>query len=499
MTSNHTQYYHQHDKQEAPYEWFAWTFPGAISQMTLGTISTCSSALILYIIYKSPVKLNTTYHRIMALLSTFDLCVSSALALGTLPIPESSIPYSTPTLGTTGTCMAQGLMLSIGGTGVIDTTLCLAWYYVCRILRVSTWTITRIYEPIFYIYIIVSNANGTFSMLKTNWINIQHWTAYCGTSPIPTSCWLDMEENPASLNDHAIDPKCQWPTDPNDPYLKYYPFCKYYVATEFSLIVLAMLIVVLVVYQNERKMTGDDVDSEEEGEEGHTDDTQYFLKEQTRSILRQASLFVFACFVTWYFFLIMDVNTQASYPRVQDVLQTILVPLGGFWNMLIFVHIKIRLIRDSNHNIKSNFEAFMIVITEPDSIPDMILSGMENVLTEETNALLSVSMDDEEEEEGYSMSQEEASSNDHTSHPSAYDDLLSESRTPTSGSNILSATSSLLSFMAALDSNNREEKLSKYNTIPSYGAVNDKRTVKFALDDEDVAARGRIRRPLRRN
>jgi len=168
--------------------------------------------------------------------------------------------------------------------------------------------------------------------------------------------------------------------------------------------------------------------------------------------------------------------------------------------MLIFVHIKIRLIRDSNHNIKSNFEAFMIVITEPDSIPDMILSGMENVLTEETNALLSVSMDDEEEEEeGYSMSQEEASSHDHTSHPSAYDDLLSESRTPTSGSNILSATSSLLSFMAALDSNNREEKLSKYNTIPSYGAVNNKRTVKFALDDKDVAARGRIRRPLRRN
>ncbi len=466
--------------EEAPYEWFAWTLPGAMLQMTLGTISTFSSALILYIIIcKSTAKLlNSTYHRIMALLSTFDLCLSSALALGTLPIPESSVPYSTPTLGTTDTCMAQGLMLSIGVGGVVDATLCLAWYYVCRILRVSTWTITRIYEPIFYIYIIANNATVTFSMLKNNYINIQHWSSYCGFSPIPTSCWLDMEENSVSLNNYAIlDPKCQWPIEPNDSYLKYEHFLEYNVATEFSLIVLAMLIVILVVYQNERKMAGDDVDSEE-GEGGHTDDMQYFLNEEMRCILRQASLFVLTCLVTWTILINpADENTRATNPRVQDIVQTILYPLGGFWNMLIFVYTKVCLIRDTNHDIKSNLEAFMIVITEPDSIPDLVLSGMENVMMDDDDTL---------------PSQEESSSSHYASHPSAYDDLQSNTKTPSRSTalNILSEKS-LFSCMAALNSHG-EERLSKQDNVPSYGAVNKNRT------DEEVPAKGHICRPMRR-
>ncbi len=416
------------------------------------------------------------------------------MALGTLPIPESTIPYSTPTLGTTGTCMALGLMISIGAYGVMDTTLCLAWYYVCRILRVRTWTITRIYEPIFYTCIIADNANTIISMLKYNWINIQHWSAYCCTSPIPTSCWLDMEKNSVSLNDHDTDPKCQWPTDPNNPDVKDEKILLYSGFMQLSLIVLAVLIVVFVVSQNERNMTDDS--SESEDQEG-TDDDRFYLKEQTHNIRYQAFMFVLACLVTWYFWIApADENKRASNPRVRDILQTILTPLGGFWNMLIFVHIKIRLIRDTNHDIKSNFEAFMAVIKEPDSIPEMVLSGMEKITTEENDALLSVSINDGEEE-GYSMPQEEASSQ-YTSHPSAYDDLLSESRTLASGSNGLSAASSLFSFMAAVNSNN-EEKLSNHRTIPSYGAVNNNRTVRFALDDEEVAARGRIRRPIRRN
>ena len=128
-------YYHQYeDEQPPPYEWFAWTCTGASSQMLLGFISTFSSALIIYVIFRSPVNLRSTFHRIMALLSVFDICLSSGFASGTFLIPESSIPYSTPTMGTIGTCKAQGLMMGIG-MGLVDTTLCLAWYYVCRILR----------------------------------------------------------------------------------------------------------------------------------------------------------------------------------------------------------------------------------------------------------------------------------------------------------------------------------------------------------------------------
>ncbi len=122
---------------------------------------------------------------------------SSAFALGTIPIPQSTgVPYTTPTLGTDNTCFVQGFMMYIGGSGLIDTTLCLAWYYVYKILRTSNWTIvTRIYEPIFYVYIVADNVISFSLFLQhSSSITIYPWSAYCFFSPIPSSCWIPSEK-----------------------------------------------------------------------------------------------------------------------------------------------------------------------------------------------------------------------------------------------------------------------------------------------------------------
>ncbi len=73
----------------------------------------------------------------MALVSSFDICVSASLALATIPIPKSLIPFQGPTLGTNGTCIAQGVFIQFGAFGTTDSTLCLAWFYVCTALRVK--------------------------------------------------------------------------------------------------------------------------------------------------------------------------------------------------------------------------------------------------------------------------------------------------------------------------------------------------------------------------
>lgn len=408
----------------------------------------------------------------MALLSIFDLCLSFALALGTVPIPKNTIPYKGPTLGTNGTCFVQGLMIGIGSTGVLDTTLCLAWYYVCRILGLSNWTITRIYEPVFYTYIIASNISDIFYLIEYDWINVKHWCAYCGYSPIPSSCWL-KDSDSVSLSDHALDVNCQWPTDPNDIYLEMEKSAKKYMVIEFCLIVLAMLIIVLVVRQNEYNV------DEEEAEGVTTSSTRsedrYYLKEQTHLVLRQASMFVLACLVTWCLVFIPS-DQDANYSQVCDVLQTILVPLGGFWNMLIFVHVKIRLVRDTKKDANSNFKTFKDIIMDPHSIPDIVLSGLENVKVEEK--MDAASDDDSVGEEGGCMPQEMSR---YTSHPSAYDDLWSNSNTQEAMMDDLSETKPLVLLPL-------KKALNLGSSKASYGGMDDNQEVDpwGAEDVEDV-------------
>jgi hypothetical protein len=63
------------------YKPFAATFAGFILPLLSGTISACSSGLIIYIILRSQQKLSTTYHRIMAFMSAFDIISSIFIAL----------------------------------------------------------------------------------------------------------------------------------------------------------------------------------------------------------------------------------------------------------------------------------------------------------------------------------------------------------------------------------------------------------------------------------
>ncbi len=429
-----------------PRQWFAWTLTDVVSQMTLGSISTLSSALILYIIYRSPVKLKSTYHRIMTLLSSCDICLSVPLALATIPMPKSMVPYKGPTLGTDGTCIAQGLFMYFGAGSTADVTLCLAGYYVCIALHVSNRTITRIYEPISYTYIMLINLVPTYLAWRLGNINIRHWSAYCGPSPIPSYCWYEETWMGMADTTTGVDlRKCAWPEEPN-MFLKMETFFKYYVLAVSVLLIIAMLIVISVVCRNEKVMIKEEIEEKDShDEEENVNDTDANANanassdgdrhlKQTRLIVRQAILYILAFFFTWIFVII---PWDEKSPKIYDILESVLFPLGGFWNMLIFVHIKIQLIREANPTtIDSNFKAFMVLIKEPDTVPEMVLDGMENVVIIDRPLVYDNPAEDLSEED---LSEEESSSK-FTSNPSAYDGLSSRA-TPTDASHGLSGAS----------------------------------------------------------
>ena len=70
---------------------FTVTLAGFIVPMFTGLLSACSSGLIIYIISKSPQKLSTTHHRIMAFMSVFDVIASIFIALGTIMMPTDIV------------------------------------------------------------------------------------------------------------------------------------------------------------------------------------------------------------------------------------------------------------------------------------------------------------------------------------------------------------------------------------------------------------------------
>ena len=102
-----------------------------------------------------------------------------------------------------------------------------------------------------------------------------------------------------------------------------------------------------------------------------------------------------------------------------DGLETFLPSLQGFWNMLIFVYHKIRIIRDNDSTIDSNTKALTHLLLSPQIIPDeMQFSGFDNVVIENKDIEENNAVIEEEEESVY------------TSNPSKYDGVTRVSSGP---------------------------------------------------------------------
>jgi hypothetical protein len=113
---------------------------GAVVPRFSGSISFFASGLIIYVIFRSPAKLSTVYHRIMFGMGIADMLTSLAMALTTIPMPRPNISevvdsygFEGSRYGNTGTCTAQGFFFMLGGLGtyLYNGTLC--FYYACAI------------------------------------------------------------------------------------------------------------------------------------------------------------------------------------------------------------------------------------------------------------------------------------------------------------------------------------------------------------------------------
>lgn len=350
---------------------FAMTTAGFIVPTVTGLLSTCGSLLILYAIYKSPVQLSTTYHRIMAVMSIFDVLASVCIALTTLPMPsDDSIRYAGPMIGNDLTCQIQGFINLFGFAGGGSMYMSLSWYFVCRMtLMMNPETIRKRIEPFFYL---CSVAIAIF--LPSYYLSKD----YLHATPSDQLCSIGLNHSNCTYN--ALE-------DFFDCDLGYTEFLKalnvaiFLIGFNLSMTAIAMIIITCTIAKKsksikyirdkrrERENDNDDANNDDDdNDQGSTLELRY-----TRVLVVQALMYIFAYFITWIFVVIPVVADldRKSYNIIQ-ILKSIFFPMQGLWNLIIFIYDKAYLLYQDNEK-RSYWQIVKIVLFNPDKVSDIVL------------------------------------------------------------------------------------------------------------------------------
>jgi MFS family permease len=369
------------------YKPFAATIAGFSVQMVTGTLSACSSGLIIYIISRSQQKLSTTYHRIMAFMSAFDIISSLFIALGTIMMPSDTMyKYAGPLLGNKVTCQIQGWLVVFGIGGGTSLNACLAWYFVCSIaFKMKASRIRKYIEPAMYIYIVIIALFVPSFFLSKDLLNPNSYDTFCTIVAYPESCdedkWYDWNH-------------CTWSEGDLEDYFRYVNISFVVIGMQFSLIVVGMSIILWTTFRNNREIksllvientnhrshnhaspSGRNSTVEEQVPGAQSTDSLRSLK-YTRILMLQALMYIGSFMFTWVFTVLSGTFNIASIEL--DAINSVLFPLQGFWNMLIFLYDKTYLIRQHDkHGRDISFcMAFKQILTSPSHTPTFIVSSI---------------------------------------------------------------------------------------------------------------------------
>ena len=349
---------------------FAMTTAGFIVPTITGILSTCCYVLILYAIYKSPHKLSTTYHRIMAMMSIFDILASVCIAFTTLPMPSDDIVrFAGPMLGNHLTCQIQGCILSFGLAGGGSLYMCLSWYFVCRMtLMMHSNTITKRIEPLFYL---ISFGIAIFLpsyYLSKDLLNTVPSDQFCGIGINHSNCNYTFEKEFYEC-DHQINdttyPEFEMSLD----------IVMYLIGFNVVMIVIAMVIIIWTILkknksircalEEQRTFASSNTPSEDEI---NISELRY-----ARVLVVQALMYIFAYLITWIFMIIpMAVYLDRETLNIVQVFKAIFFPMQGFWNLIIFIYDKAYLLYQDDED-RGCWEILKTVLFRPYTVSDIIL------------------------------------------------------------------------------------------------------------------------------
>lgn len=376
------------------YETFYMSRAGFIIPTITGTISFIGSGVILMVIMKSGK--NTAYHRIMFLMSLADMISSLMIALTTIPMPKDVIyPFQGIKLGTKTTCTIQGSLYLIATAMTMCMNGILNIYYTCAIkYRMHEATFKKYVEPILlFLACVVTFVVPSIFLLKRDLINPSPYESYCSVGYYPFHCYHD-ENSECIRGDTSVNG------------LEDFRIV-FLVSTGTGLVVLfvTMGMIIYTFYKSEKALRNfglmkgaepHSIDSStiEKGSESTCNEVRPSTSDSsgdnaatksslTSIITKQALMYICAFSVTWFFTFLTYVRPSEeifySGNNVIQCLKLIFFPLQGFYNMCIFLYLKVYHIQRMDSQI-TNMEAVRIVFTDPGCVPQVLISKLGNLI-----------------------------------------------------------------------------------------------------------------------
>ena len=347
---------------------FYYTKTGVIIPTITGTISFLSSLIIVSFILRS--KQNTTYHRIIFMLSFYDLLTSFAIAITTLPMPRDVIyPFSWPSYGNQSTCAAQGMSYMIGNGGMLCMNGILNIYYLFTLrYKMEEKFFSRYLEPPLYsISVLLSTiVPGVFLYWK-KLLNPSPFDPYCGPYEYPINC--DRTSN----RDDTIE--CRGAGGTNHFTTIYYVS----MITACSTLIVTMGLIIHTFYRSERSLKN----------EVNQNDGSDIARKATRMVTTQASLYVGAFFLTWTFTLVCFLTRSFGTQTVLEGLRMTFQPLQGLFNLLIFFYHKVDLVRKSDEDLRF-VEALYKTMIKPEEVPEVVVSRIEIIAEHDVQRIMKI-------------------------------------------------------------------------------------------------------------
>jgi len=152
-------------------------------------ISVVSSAIIIFMILRSRLKLSNIYHRIMFGMSVTDMILSFALAFSSLPAPVDT-PNTWKAIGNRSTCSAQGYFIMFGTIAAPFYFGSLQIYYFCMIKYQTNRAHVKRLEPYLHGAPILFGLIIAIVGLATDSMN-PGTRGYCWTQDFPLHCIQD--------------------------------------------------------------------------------------------------------------------------------------------------------------------------------------------------------------------------------------------------------------------------------------------------------------------
>ena len=286
-------------------------------------------------------------------MALWDMVTSSMMAITIIPMPKDvKYGFAGVSYGTFNSCEAQAFLLLLGSGYLVFSNMFLNIYYVCTIrYEITEETFRKIIEPIaLLVFTCISMVLPIqFSQLK--YLNPVPYEIWCCVGPYPYDCngkdipCLRGEPYSASLD-------------------RFFTYFILFWLGGLLLVTLFSMVMVILTFRNH------DIASKlvlkqkqiQWAEGSNVLEFALVQRSRTKTITKQALLYILAAFATWSFLIVSFFYEPTWVAIAKQIFQ----PSQGFFNALIFIFHKIDdLKRCYAIDNLSSWDAFIIILRKP--------------------------------------------------------------------------------------------------------------------------------------